>query len=444
MIFPDGVAYLAFAAISLLTAVLALIMTAKLAPGRAAPDALRPAALRPQLDLLHRYEFREGYLLSPVAEGDAFLPENADRTGAYDMLGEVLGGLHPDVPGCMRALRKRGEAFALTGQMGDDRLSVSGRQEEGRLVLSVGPAEPGDGRAVVDGQTFAKLQEEVGDMRAILDATAIPTWKQDDERRIVWANAAYLALAERFLAGEHGRASLGWPLPQVFGDQVTPLPAQGTVRRCSLAAADPDAAAWFEVSAEPQPGGAAICMARPIDRLVAAETSLRSFVQTLSKTFASLPTGLAVFDKRRNLVMFNPALVTQSTLGIDFLSARPSLVEFLDHLRERRRMPEPRDYRSWRDQIARLEEGAADGTYQELWTLPDGDSLRVTGRPHPDGAVALLFEDISQEVTLTRQFRADLDLYRSVLEDDAAALAVFGRDGQMMLSNAAYAKLVGG
>jgi PAS domain-containing protein len=443
MSFPDGMAYLLFAAISLLTAAAAMLLTARLAlfGARARRDTIEP--MRPLTDVPHRYEFREGYLLSPVTGNDAFLPEDTDRTTAFEALGGVLADLHPDLPARMRALRKRGEAFLLTGQLGHDPLSVAGRQEGERLILSVGPADAADGRATVDAATFAKLQEETDDLRTALDAAALPMWKQDAAGRISWANEAYLALADRQLGGEGEAAALGWPLPQVFGDQVAPLPAHDTLRRCGVDLPDADATHWFEIMSEPQDDGTAICGARPIDRLVAAETSLRSFVQTLTKTFASLPTGLAVFDRRRELVMFNPALVTHSTLGADFLSARPSLVAFLDHLRENRRMPEPRDYRSWRDEIARLEQGAADGTYHELWTLPGGDSLRVTGRPHPDGGVAFLFEDISKEVTLTRRYRADLDLYRAVLDDDVAALAIFGRDGQLILSNDAYAVLWG-
>ena len=68
------------------------------------------------------------------------------------------------------------------------------------------------------------------------------------------------------------------------------------------------------------------------------------------------------------------------------------MVNFLDRLRENRVMPEPRDYRTWRNSIAELEAAAQDGTYSETWSLPDGHTYHVTGRPHPDGAVALLFD----------------------------------------------------
>ena len=52
--------------------------------------------------------------------------------------------------------------------------------------------------------------------------------------------------------------------------------------------------------------------------------------------------------------------------------------------------------------------------------------------------MAFLFEDISQEVTLTRKFRGDLDLYQSIIDDSPEALAIFGRDGRFVLGNTAY------
>jgi PAS domain-containing protein len=272
--------------------------------------------------------------------------------------------------------------------------------------------------------------------RRALKLSAAVQWKETDDHRVIWANPPYLDLAAQ-VTGRSGD-EVGWPLPALFGDQLVPNPAEGSLRRCSVALPDRTRPLWFEVAAMPLGDGTVYYSARPVDRLVDAEAALREFVQTLSKTFASLPIGLAVFDRRRELVMFNPALVALSMLEPGYLSQRPTLRAFLDQLRERRRMPEPRDYHSWREDIARLEEGAEKGTYHELWTLPGGESLRVTGRPHPDGAVAFMFEDISHEMSVTRRFRADLDLDRSVLDDMAAAFAVFDREGRVLRTNAAY------
>lgn len=106
-------------------------------------------------------------------------------------------------------------------------------------------------------------------------------------------------------------------------------------------------------------------------------------------------------------------------------------------------MPEPKDYRSWRLQMTELEQAAAAGFHSENWMLPSGQTYRVTGRPHPDGAVAFLFEDISSEVSLTRHFRAELEQGQEVLDLMSEAVAVFQPSGELTASNAAYERLWG-
>ncbi len=83
------------------------------------------------------------------------------------------------------------------------------------------------------------------------------------------------------------------------------------------------------------------------------------------------------------------------------------------------------------------------GTYAETWSLPSGRTYRVTGRPHPDGAIAFLFEDISDEIHLTRHFRSELETAQSVLDSLDEAVAVFSTAGTLTMSNAAYADLWG-
>ena len=125
--------------------------------------------------------------------------------------------------------------------------------------------------------------------------------------------------------------------------------------------------------------------------------------------------------------MFNPVLLDLTGMPAEALAIRPSIRTFLDGLRERGKLPEHRDYRSWREQVADLEAKAESGTYAETWTLTSGQTLRVTGRPHPDGAIAFLFEDISAEVTLTRRYRAEIETGRAVLDALPEAIAVFSR-----------------
>lgn len=427
-----------FGGISLLSALFALILLGTMS-GRGMTRA-NPGRAPMLVDALRRYEFHEGYLVSGIDPNDAFLPPDADRSAAFRDLSRALGGLHPDVPGRLAALARGGEAFVLTGRFGGDALSVTGCASEGRIVVTVGPPGAGAGREVVDAPVLKAMRSETEDLRRALDLGGAAIWTEDGAGRVIWANAGYLSLVD-LVSGQAASAAI-WPVPALFKGRLDPLPEPGSPRRCSLTPVREEgeteaAPLWFEVAAVPQGEGAVFC-ATPIDRLVAAETALRNFVQTLSKTFAHLPIGLAIFDRRRELVLFNPALVTLSTLPPAFLSGRPRLVAFLDALRDRQRMPEPKDYRGWRDAIARLEERAEQGTYEDVWALPCGQSLRVIGRPHPDGAVAFMFEDITAEVTLTRQFRGDLDLHKAVIDALPEAVAVFSGEGRRMLVNQGY------
>jgi PAS domain-containing protein len=443
----NGLVYLLFAAISLLSAAAAMVVTGQVqrfgARSRAhtpaqGPDAAPPAS-SDMLEMPRSYEFRDGYLVSALPEDDAFLGPGTDPARAFSALSESLSALHPDLSDRMTALSRRGEGFVAIGHLGPDAISVSGRTAGNRIVVTVMAVDEAGGRRAVDARSLEAMEEEAADLRRALALTGAVQWKETPDGRVTWANPAYLDLAERCRDGDKGR--LGWPLPRIFGDQLDPPPPEGTVRRCRIAVPDREEALWFEAAATRLSGEAVLCSARAVDRLVAAESSLRDFVQTLTRTFAALPIGLAVFDRSRELVLFNPALVEISTLEPAFLSSRPTLRSFLDHLRERRRMPEPRDYRGWREEIAHLERGAEAGNYHQLWTLPGGGSLRVTGRPHADGAIAFMFEDISKEMSLTRRFRGEIDLRQAVADDMAAAFAVFSRDGRRLQGNAAYAAM---
>jgi PAS domain-containing protein len=93
--------------------------------------------------------------------------------------------------------------------------------------------------------------------------------------------------------------------------------------------------------------------------------------------------------------------------------------------------------------MAELEAAAVDGSYGETWSLPTGQTFRVTGRPHPDGAVIFLFEDISAEISLTRRFRAELEMGQAVIDSLEEAMAIFTASGTLAMTNAAYVALWG-
>ena len=291
-----------------------------------------------------------------------------------------------------------------------------------------------DGPGVAIAIAHRAAIEEMSILRETIASAPILAWRENSDGDVIWANTRYLTLAaERAQTG----TQLSWPLPRLFDRS----PQTSDQRRLSITIAG-KSPLWFDVKTDPN-GPEVLCFAMPADRVVAAENSLQEFMQTLSKTFAQLPIGLAIFDKDRKLQMFNPALLDLTNLPADFLSMRPSLLSVLDAMRERNLLPEPKNYQGWRRQILDMEKAASTGLFQENWALADGQTFRVTGRPHPNGALALMIEDISTEMQRTRRYRSDLELGHSVIDQMAEAIVVFGQTGQLMWSNTAYSQLWG-
>lgn len=353
-----------------------------------------------------------------------------------------------------------------------------------RLTL-IDPAAEGCG-LMVDALSHRAFEEELDMMRRTLDQLPALAWREAGDGQVTWANRAYLQAARRAQepaqdGGAHAGQTqddpeaegLHWPLPRLFAEadaqnRASPGTGTGTGTGTHVQAAPsagqapPDTASdtppgvprrarltgpqgeigWFDRFSYPLEKGV-LHIALPADAAARAEQSLQRFVQTLTKTFADLPIGLAVFDRQRKLQLFNPALIELTLLPGAFLTGRPTLHAFLDRLREARMVPEPKDFRSWRRQMGQLEQAAAAGFHSETWSLPGGQIYRVTGRPHPDGAVAFLFEDITSEITLTRRFRAELELGQEVIDQLPDAIAVFRATGDLALSNAAYDRLWG-
>lgn len=287
---------------------------------------------------------------------------------------------------------------------------------------------PGGAQA---GQMPPEIAEEVAALRLASDTSLHPVWHLDSAGQVCWQNPAYQVLAEMARgAGEEDRSSL-FPV----------APGEGPQRH-ALRMTLHDSPDWYEVTAL-KIGRITVCQASCINSLIKAEDAQREFVQTLAKTFANLKVGLAIFDRAGQLVLFNPALLDLTALPPEFLSTRPTLLAFFDRLREDRLMPEPKDYKSWREGISDLIASATRTQYQETWTLDDGRTLRVEGSPHPDGATAFLIEDISAEVALTRSFRSDIALGQAMIDTLEDALVVFTGNGRFSFCNAAYRRLWG-
>lgn len=386
----------------------------------------------------------QGTALRPLTAAARALLADLPREGSR--LAALAAYLAPDWPDAqtgLEALVLYGTPFRHHAVRDDDAaVVIVGEPRSGGAFVSIRPASA-EARALREAQaTLARATADRDFLRDVLDKAPVLSWSKGPDGQISWANAAYCDQFDR-PAGELPDHRIADGFAHVI-EQV-PLTARGaeTRRRASVPGRNDAEPHWFEICQTPGPGGETLGYAVAADDLVAAEASLRRFVETLTETFAHLPIGLAVFDKNRRLGLFNPALTDLVKIDAVWLAGRPSLRDFLERLRETRQMPEQKDFAAWRRKLTELEEGARSGTYEESWQLPSGKIFRVTGRPHPQGALAFLFEDISTAIMLERRYRSELEISQATLDRISEAVAVFDASGTLVFVNAAFEGLWG-
>lgn len=413
---------------SLAAALLALTLLPKLAFHPPRKSSLADLAAAPIEQAV--FLFEEGALIDatrPARTLLASLPgQSSDWKRLSDYLSRHVDRFLPamsDLPASGEIELRGGGLCVRVECLGEvTRLTLEDTNREGAGIL-------------IDGLSMRAQETELNELRECLAQAPILIWRTDAAGTIVWANGGYLF---KVMERDHLREDeLTWPIPALFA----PTAAHEDVkRRLSLAAQPHMAELWYDCHSFAS-GDGTLYYAIPANTAVRAERSQQEFRQTLAKTFAHVPIGLAIFDRSRQLQLFNPALVDLTSLDVDFLSARPALPSFLDRLREARIIPEPKDYGLWRQQMADVERDAAAGQYEETWALPSGLTYRVTGHPHGDGALVFLFEDISAETAMTRSFRTELQLGQAVMDALDEAVAVFAASGELIMSNAPYAAL---
>jgi len=342
---------------------------------------------------------------------------------------EALAGADPHLGGRLQALVDSGEPFTGQAHRGDAAVEIEGRAAGAvcwvRLSLRSG-AEPG--------------LPSVGLLSDFLDAQAEPVWLARGDGELIWANQAWLTAVQADSAEDAAKRGLN------FDDS-----AEGLVREAARAMEPRTALRWiasdgrrraFQLSARPLRGGLIAVAALDVTDAEEVREALRKHIEAQGETLDHIGEAVAIFSPTRTLLFHNTAFAELWALEPAWLAEGPSHGEILDRLRQRRRLPETADYAGWK--AAELRHYQALGsTADEIWTLPDGRTLRLVRQPHPLGGLLLLFSDITDELKLKAQYNALIQVQQATLDKLSDAVAVFGSDGRLRLYNEAFAQLWG-
>lgn len=271
---------------------------------------------------------------------------------------------------------------------------------------------------------------------ALFDALPFPGWICSAAGELIWANKAWLEAVDAPSLEDAITRKLGFDRGATV--LIQDAARQGERRQALRWAPIRGQRRAFQVTAEPLESGDIGAWAIDATEVEETREALKRHIEAHDETLNHLADAVAIFSPAKKLTFHNTAFAQLWGLEPAWLAEAPSHGEVLDRLRQRRRLPETADYARWKtDELGWYE--ALGPSPDDLWTLPDGRTLRVVRQPHPLGGLLLLFSDVTGELRLRAQYNALIQVQQATLDKLNDAVAVFGSDGRLRLHNEAFA-----
>jgi signal transduction histidine kinase len=330
----------------------------------------------------------------------------------------------PDHARRLRALFERGEACAFEVRGPQGVIAVEGRAAGAIAWLRLS-AVVGEDAGLPTAPRFA----------AFLDARATPAWIAAADGSPVWANRAWLTATGAASLDEAAARRLSFDRA---ADKLASEAANlGQRRETVIWSALGGRRRAFQIIAQPLEGGGVGVWTEDVTDTEEQRELFKRYVAAHDETLNHIADAVAIFGEGKRLMFHNTAFAELWGLEPAWLAEHPSHGEVLDRLRQRRRLPETVDYARWKaGELDRYEDTSP--APDDLWSLPDGRTLRVVRQPHPMGGMLLLFSDITGELKLKAQYNALIQVQQATLDKLNDAVAVFGSDGRLRLHNEAF------
>ncbi|KQT43213.1 histidine kinase [Aureimonas sp. Leaf454] len=276
-------------------------------------------------------------------------------------------------------------------------------------------------------------------IQALCDSLPMPLWLRDRERRLVWMNRAYCAAVDAADVEAATTAQVEFLQEQDRAAIAHALLESSVYRERLTTVVDADRRNFSVIEAAGPFGSAGVAV-----DVSEAESVRRELLQTMrshGETLDHLTTAVARFDEKTQLTYHNAAFAKLFDLSAAYLDKAPDHVSILDQLRSRGILPEDRPLRDLKAEI--LAAYRATEPTDALWHLADGRTLRVFASPQPTGGTTWVYEDLTEKLALESRLNALVRLQGETLDYLQEAVAVFGQDGRLRLSNPAFAEMWG-
>jgi signal transduction histidine kinase len=338
----------------------------------------------------------------------------------------------------LRMFSSQGDAFMQAVQtVAGKTLEVGARHTPSGPMLRFRPLSELREQSVKHADQLAQVARELETVRAVLNEVPVPVWIRNTAGQLAWVNKAYAQLVEA--KDPQTVISQGYELLDATSRQraIETLSQQGAWQSQILSVTG-GKRRNLQILARSLGAIEAGCAIDAVDADF-TNREVERVTEAHQRTLDHLHTAVATFGADRKLVYHNPAWDALWQLDSAFLADNPEEGAILDRLRQQRKLPEQADYKGWKAQ--HLESYSSLEPREVWWHLPDGKTLRVFTLPNPQGGITLVQENVTEVLDLKSRAAASERMQRETLDALTDAVAVFGLDGRLKLTNPALLKL---
>lgn len=332
------------------------------------------------------------------------------------------------VPGSQRSL-------ALRGQLADPQVSPGGAALVWVFDFSESATELSRMR-----EESARARGDFAALVGLIEAAPMPMWFRSTDSKLRLVNSAYVEAVAGADAASVVAAQTEL-VEVVDGLSAAQVAAQAMqhkrpVERIVQATIGGERRA-LRVSDLPLGEEGVAGYAIDIQEMEEQARSHRAYVEAQRGMMDRLSTGVAQFDSQRRLTFANQPFRRIFGIRLGTSTDNIPFERLLSDARDAGRTPQVRDFPSWRAEHVGWFTGG--DTREEAWPLADGTHLRVIGQPMPDGGLALIAEDRTEQLALSATRDTLLRTRTAMLDSLFEALAVFAPDGHLQLWNRSFA-----
>lgn len=285
------------------------------------------------------------------------------------------------------------------------------------------------------------LRRELRQFSSLLNLAPLPVWRRDENLMVQYCNLTYTAMLEN--VPERILEEYGMELSEEGRELAQEALDSGALSGQSRHMVIDGQRKQYQVYETPDKDlGGTIGFAVDTTEREHVEEDLRRHNRAHSDLLEASNMATAIFDGNRRLKFYNSAFVSLWRLDKNWLDTEPEYLEIIEHLREKRRMPEMINFQLFKQQRLKLFTDLME-TYEEILHLPDGKIVRLLVIPHALGGLIYSFEDVTDKLALERSYNTLIAVQRETLNNLHEGVAVFGEDGRLRLCNPIYQKLWG-